>query len=160
MGPCLCCQLPQLRFHPAPPEPRASPSCPSGFNNGIPFPDMSPVRKKKGNADGFTQQTALSQLQGSRGLRWEHEQLRGRCIAPQSTILGGCEGCPRGWVPREGDTRWQRGELPVPMVRGPRGAPARQMWGLNPSGAFCRGDRRRWPRGGVHNSRQPKASCC
>lgn len=105
-------------------------------------------------------QTALSQLQGSCRLRWEREQLRGHCISPQSTILGGCEGCPWGWVPGVGDARWQRGELPVPMARGPRGAPARQMWGLNPSGAFCRGNRRRWPRGGVHNSRQPKASCC
>lgn len=32
----------------------------------------------------------------------------------------------------------------------PRGALGRQLWGLNPSSAFCRG---------VHNSRQPEPSC-
>lgn len=51
-------------------------------------------------------------------------------------------------------------EAPVPRAGRPRGAPRRQMQGLNPSNAFCRGDQPRRPRGGVHNSRQPNSSCC
>lgn len=50
-------------------------------------------------------------------------------------------------------------EVPVPRAVCPRGVPGRQMRGLNPSNAFCRGDRPRRPWGGVHNSRQPDPGC-